>query len=68
MTSEEELYKIYGEVKLKDRGSIKWSISMIMPEHVSMLKQRHELGAWIDKPQLSEWKLEDMQQIVIKNF
>lgn len=36
---------------------------MIIPEHVSILKQRHERGALVDKTQLLEWELEDMQRI-----
>ncbi|WP_397537895.1 YolD-like family protein [Rummeliibacillus pycnus] len=61
MTSEEELYKIYEEAKLKDRGSIKWSMAMMMPEHVHFLKKDRERDGYIQKPQLDEWELDDMQ-------
>ena len=62
MSNEEELYKIYEDAKLKDRGNIKWSMAMMMPEHVALLQKESEKENYIKKPGLTEWELEDMQQ------
>ncbi|MFJ8262734.1 YolD-like family protein [Rummeliibacillus sp. NPDC094406] len=65
MSNEEELYNIYEDAKLKDRGNIKWSMAMMMPEHVALLQKEREKENYITKPELDEWELEDMQQNLI---
>ncbi|WP_170061483.1 hypothetical protein [Rummeliibacillus pycnus] len=39
MTFEEQQYQVYLSAKQKDRGSIKWSMAMMMPEHVHLLQK-----------------------------
>lgn len=61
MSFEEQQYQVYLSASEKDRGSIKWSMSMMMPEHVSMLKERNKRDGYIPRPVLEQWELEDMQ-------
>lgn len=48
---------------LKDRGTIKWT-SMMLTEHVQLLKQWEQEERFIEKPDLTSWELEDLQQII----
>lgn len=51
----------YEDAKNKDRGSKKWSMSMMLIEHVEALKEWYKEDEYIQKPKLSEWELEDLQ-------
>ena len=62
MKYEEESQNYIDSLNIKDRGSIKWSMAMMMPEHVALLKKEREIEDYIRKPELDEWELEDMQQ------
>ncbi|MFJ8261388.1 YolD-like family protein [Rummeliibacillus sp. NPDC094406] len=61
MKYEEESQNFIDSLNIKDRGSIKWSMAMMMPEHVALLKKEREKEDYIRKPELTEWELEDMQ-------
>lgn len=61
MTFEEQQYQVYLSALEKDRGSIKWSMAMMMPEHVHLLQKDKERDGFIQKPYLEEWELEDLQ-------
>ncbi|KPN94547.1 YolD-like family protein [Lysinibacillus sp. ZYM-1] len=52
---------------IKDRGTIKWT-AMMLPEHIQKIKQwKSEVYAEAPKT-LSEWELEDLQQIINQAF
>lgn len=51
----------YEDAKNKDRGSKKWSMSMMLIEHVEALKKWYKEDEYIPKPQLADWELEDLQ-------
>lgn len=38
---------------MKDRGSIKWT-SIMLPEHVNLLKEMWARDEWLEKPMLDE--------------
>ncbi|MFN2745471.1 MULTISPECIES: YolD-like family protein [Bacillus] len=46
---------------LKDRGSIKW-VSMMLPEHVELLREYHESLHKHEKPVLDEQKYEELNE------
>ncbi|MCM3210143.1 YolD-like family protein [Bacillus licheniformis] len=48
---------------LRDRGSIKW-VSMMLPEHVELLREYHESFQKIKKPILDEQKYEEFNEII----
>lgn len=48
---------------LKDRGTIKWT-SMMLTEHVQLLKQWDVEDGYTEKPDLTTWELEDLQQTI----
>lgn len=48
---------------LKDRGTIKWT-SMMLTEHVQLLKQWDTEERYIEKPHLTAWELDDLQQTI----
>ncbi|WP_146547947.1 YolD-like family protein [Rummeliibacillus suwonensis] len=58
---EDELIREINSGRVKDRGSKKWSTSMMLIEHVATLKKWKEEENYIPKPQLAEWELEDLQ-------
>ncbi|MEC1260406.1 YolD-like family protein [Bacillus swezeyi] len=48
---------------LKDRGNIKW-VSMMLPEHVELLREYHESLQKHEKPILDEQKYEEFNDII----
>ncbi|MCM0627439.1 YolD-like family protein [Lysinibacillus sp. OL1_EC] len=55
---------------LQDRGNKKWSTSLMLPEHVNLLKKALEEQNDIKKPQVDEHQLEEMNlifQLALKN-
>lgn len=61
MSFEERQYQVYLSAKLKDRRNKKWAMSMMLIEHIEMLKKQERLDTYIPKPRLAEWELEDLQ-------
>lgn len=52
---------------IKDRGTIKWT-AMMLPEHVQKIKE-WKRETYAEAPRtLSEWELEDLQQIIDQAF
>lgn len=47
---------------IKDRGSKKWEMSIMLPEHVVMVNQWRKEDGYINKPELSEWDLQVVQE------
>jgi hypothetical protein len=47
-------------VMLRDRGNIKWT-SLMLPDHVSMLKRELHDSKKVKKPILDEQQIEDME-------
>ncbi|MCZ0067612.1 YolD-like family protein [Bacillus sonorensis] len=48
---------------LRDRGSIKW-VSMMLPEHVELLREYHEDLDKVKKPVLDEQKYEEFNDMI----
>lgn len=54
--------------KIRDRGNKKWAMSIMLPEHID------ELNKWMDKenyeerPELSEWDLQSIQEEVVVSY
>ncbi|MBU8788444.1 MULTISPECIES: YolD-like family protein [Bacillus] len=48
---------------LKDRGNIKW-VSMMLPEHVELLKEYYDSLDKVEKPVLDEQKYEEFNEII----
>jgi len=48
---------------IRDRGRIKWT-SMMLPEHVKLLRDWKEEDQWESKVQLDEQKIEEMNRIM----
>ena len=48
---------------IRDRGSIKW-VSMMLPEHVKLLKEYNESLTKVEKPVLDEQKLEEFNETI----
>ncbi|KAA6446966.1 YolD-like family protein [Bacillus swezeyi] len=48
---------------LRDRGSIKW-VSMMLPEHVELLKEYHESLDKVKKPVLDEQNYEELNEMI----
>ncbi|WP_084034696.1 YolD-like family protein [Anaerobacillus alkalilacustris] len=48
---------------IKDRGNIKWT-SMMLPEHVTMLRELKESSNYKYKPVLDEQQLEELNGII----
>lgn len=46
---------------IRDRGNIKWN-SLMLPEHVKMLREWAEEDTWDEKRQLDEQKLEQLNE------
>ena len=51
---------------LRDRGSIKW-VSMMLPEHVELIKEYHEGLDKVKKPVLDEQKYDELNNKVIRD-
>lgn len=47
---------------LRDRGNIKWSMSMMLPEHVEALREWMAEDDYIKRPNLSEWDMIELQE------
>ncbi|MFD1206612.1 YolD-like family protein [Sporosarcina contaminans] len=47
--------------KNRDRGIIKWT-AMMLPEHIQMLRALQEENEYIERPKLTEWELQDLQE------
>lgn len=45
----------------RDRGKIKWT-ALMLPEHVTMLRDWQKEDDYTNRPELSEWDLESMQE------
>lgn len=56
-------------MSVNDRGTIKWT-SMMMPEHIEILKEIHEQQEWKEKPMISEFQKEEVNlamQLALKD-
>ncbi|GAQ18532.1 YolD-like protein [Oceanobacillus picturae] len=56
-------------MSVNDRGTIKWT-SLMMPEHVEILKEIHEQQEWKEKPFISEFQKEEINlalQLALKD-
>lgn len=56
-------------MSVNDRGTIKWT-SMMMPEHIEILKQINEQQEWKEKPMISEYQKEEINlalQLALKD-
>lgn len=45
--------------KNRDRGIIKWT-AMMLPEHIQMLRELQKEIEYIERPELTEWELQDL--------
>jgi hypothetical protein len=52
-----------GPLGIRDRGNIKWT-SMMLPEHVKLLRDWKEEERIQKKPELDEQKLEEMNETI----
>lgn len=50
---------------IRDRGNIKWS-SMMLPEHVKLLKEYNKNLKKVEKPILDEQKYEEFNEIMAR--
>ena len=50
---------------VRDRGNIKW-VSLMLPEHVKLLKEYKENLQEVDKPILDEQKYEEFNEIIAR--
>ncbi|MGE7837988.1 YolD-like family protein [Viridibacillus arvi] len=57
----ERWMEVYEIAKLKDRAN-KWSMSMMMTEHVDLIKKDIEQQKFIEKPMLEVWELQGIQE------
>lgn len=48
---------------IKDRGNIKWT-SLMLPEHVKLLREWSEEDKYVDKPMLDEDKQMEINQVI----
>ncbi|WP_186318725.1 YolD-like family protein, partial [Bacillus licheniformis] len=48
---------------LKDRGSIKWT-AMMLPEHVSLLRELESRQNKVKRPVLDLSQIEDMEMVI----
>lgn len=44
----------------RDRGKIKWT-AMMLPEHISLLREWQAEDDYVKRPELTEWDLENIQ-------
>ncbi|QFF99595.1 YolD-like family protein [Psychrobacillus glaciei] len=49
--------------KIRDRGSKKW-VAMMLPEHVRLIREYNDASKKEPRPQLDEWDLEEIQQLI----
>lgn len=52
---------------IRDRGNIKWN-TMMLPEHVKLLREWHEKDQYVAKPQLDEWTLQELSEQLQRAF
>ena len=52
---------------IRDRGRIKWT-SLMLPEHVKILREWAREDEWAEKAELDEQRLEELDQIVQTAF
>lgn len=45
----------------RDRGKIKWT-AMMLPEHISLLREWQAEDDFVQRPELTEWDLENIQE------
>lgn len=45
----------------RDRGKIKWT-ALMLPEHVGLLREWQAEDDYVERPELSEWDLESIQE------
>lgn len=45
----------------RDRGKIKW-MAMMLPDHISLLREWEADDEFLKRPDLSEWDLENIQE------
>jgi ATP-dependent helicase/DNAse subunit B len=48
---------------IRDRGHIKW-VSMMLPEHVKLLREYYESLDKVEKPVLDEQKYEEFNEVI----
>lgn len=48
---------------IRDRGNMKWT-SMMLPEHVKLLRNWSEADTYQEKPELDEQQLEQFNEII----
>ncbi len=46
---------------IQDRGNIKWA-SMMLPEHLELLREYKQQGRTEQPRELTEWELEELQK------
>ena len=46
---------------IRDRGNIKWT-AMMLPEHVKLLQEWKAQDENVEKPELDEWGLQDLNE------
>jgi len=46
---------------IRDRGNIKWT-AMMLPEHIVELRNWMDKNHYIERPELSEWDLQSIQE------
>ncbi|MGE7623626.1 YolD-like family protein [Viridibacillus sp. NPDC096237] len=46
----------------RDRGFKKWEMSIMLPEHVTLVRHWRREDDHIDKPELTEWDLQVVQE------
>ena len=61
MTNFEEEWNEFDLSKIRDRGSKKW-VAMMLPEHVTMLRDYHEEIKKVPRPDLNEFDYEAIQE------
>jgi hypothetical protein len=54
-------------VMLRDRGNIKWT-SLMLPDHVSMLKRELVESKIVKKPVLDEQQIEDIENLICESM
>lgn len=50
---------------IRDRGRIKW-VSMMLPEHVKLLREYNESFDKVEKPVLDEQKYEEFNEVICR--
>ena len=48
--------------KIRDRGTKKWAMAMMLPEHVEALKEWMDEDHYVERPQLDDFDLENIQE------